>query len=110
MDFLKDFSNGVGGWASAIAAALVGLAVYLPKINNGIKQDGINGNVLDRLAALEKTASVQDKKIHRASVRITKLVMLVIKLEGVIARSGAQLSQEVIDEIQELTQDLELGE
>lgn len=110
MDFLTKFSDSAAGWASAIAAALIGLAVYLPKISNGIKQDGINGNVLDRLAALEKTTAVQDKKIHKASVRITKLVMLVIKLEALIARSGTQLSQDVIDEIAELTKDLELGE
>lgn len=110
MDFLKDFSNSVGGWASAIAAALIGLAVYLPKISNGMKQDGINGNVLDRLAALEKKTDVQDKKIHKQAVRITKLVMLVIKLEALIARSGTKLPQDVIDEITELTQDLELSE
>lgn len=110
MDFLKQFSDSAAGWASAIAAALVGFAVYLPKINNGMKQDGIHGNVLDRLAALEKKSAQQDNKIHKQAVRITKLVMLVLKLEGIIALNGAKLTQEVIDDIQELTKELELGE
>jgi hypothetical protein len=110
MDFLKNFGDSVGGWASAIAAALIGLAVYLPKISNGMKQDGINGNVLDRLAALEKKTDVQDKKIHKQAVRITKLVMLVIKLEALIVRSGVQIDKGLADEILALTSDEELGE
>lgn len=110
MDFLNDFTKGVGGWASAIAAALIGLAVYLPKISNGIKQDGITGNVLDRLSALEQKADVQDKKIHKQAVKITKLVMLVIKLEGLIVRSGVQIDRELASEILDLTTDEALAE
>lgn len=110
MDQLTKIADSVGGWAAAIAGALIGLAVYLPKISNSIKQDSLNGNVLDRLKALEDKSVVQDKKIHKQAVRITKLVMLVIKLEGLIARSGTRLPQDVIDEIAELTQDLELTE
>lgn len=110
MDYLKEFSNSVGGWASAIAAALIGLAVYLPKINNGIKQDNLNGNVLDRLKALEAKAELQDKKIHKQAVKVTKLVVLVLKLEGLIARSGVQIDKELAAEILDLTADEDLGE
>ena len=109
MDFLNKFSDSVGGWASAIAAALIGLAVYLPKISNGMKADRIDGNVLDRITNLEAKADVQDAKIHKQAIRITKLVMLVIKLEALIVRSGVQIDKGLADEILALTTDEDLG-
>lgn len=110
MDFLKEFSNSAGGWAAAIASALIGLAVYLPKISNGMKSDKVDGNILDRVLKLEVKAEQQDKKIHKQAVRITKLVVLVIRLEGILMASGTQIPDTVRDEIMELTKDEDLGE
>lgn len=110
MDELKAFSNSTGGTWAALVSAVVGIAVFVPKLLNAVKGDINNGNVLDRLTNLEKKADIQDRKIHKQAVRITKLVMLVIKLEALIVRSGVQIEQSLAEEIEQLTADEDLGE
>lgn len=105
MDFLKDFSNSVAGWGSAIAAAIIGIAVYLPKILNTVKSDKVDGNVLDRLLAHEKRMNEMDRLIHAQQIKLTRLQVLIIKLEGLIAGAGLTIHDALREEIDELTKD-----
>lgn len=93
----------VGG---SIAAALVTLALTLPKILNAIKADRLDGNVLVRLQKLEEKTAKQDEKIHRHAVRITKLSMLLLKFHGLLVRNNVPIPQGMIDEMVELTKEI----
>jgi hypothetical protein len=103
MDELKNFSNSAVGWGSAIAAALIGAAVYLPKIFNTIKSDRIDGNVLDRIKRHEERMDKMDKTIHRQQVRLTRLQVLVIQMNGLLAQNGVAVPEFMQAEIRELT-------
>lgn len=109
MDELKTISDSVAGKLAGFVSAVIGIAVFLPKLVNGWKGDKNGGNVLDRLSALEIKAAAQDAKIHRQAVRITKLVVLVIELKGLIDRTGVPIPSDLKAKIQELTKDEELG-
>lgn len=106
MDFLKNFSDSVGGWASAIAAALIGIAVYLPKILNSVKSDKVDGNVLDRLLAHEKRMNEMDLLIHKQQVKVTRLVVLVTHMNGLLVQNGVEIPTKIEAEIMELTEDV----
>ena len=92
--------------AAAVVAALAAIAAFLPKLLNAIKGEGINGSVLDRLKAMETHAAVQDRraivqddKIHRYAVKVTKLVVLMIRLEALLLANKVDIPQDVIDEM-----------
>ena len=84
----------------AVAAALIGISAYLPKILNSMKSDKIEGNVLDRLLAHEKRMAKMDRTIHRQQVRLTRFVALYIKLQAHIY--DTDIPQEILDELAEL--------
>lgn len=92
-----------------IVAGLLTFSVVAPKLLNMFKGDSLNGSVLDRLKAMEEHAKVQDRraivqddKIHRLAVKTTRLMVVVIRLEGLLVENSVNLPQELIDEIIEL--------
>ena len=92
--------------AGSIIAALLTIAAIMPRILNAIKGEGLTGSVLDRLKAMEEHAKVQDRravvqddKIHRYAVKVTKLVVLMIRLEALLLANKVDIPQDVIDEI-----------
>ena len=92
--------------AGSVIAALVALAALLPRLLNAIKGEGLTGSVLDRLKSMEEHAKVmdrraivQDDKIHRYAVRVTKLVVLMIRLEALLIASKTDIPQDIIDEM-----------
>lgn len=111
-DWMKEFGGGVASIAVPLTAILVGLAAWLPKILNGMKLDGLNGNVLERLKAMEEHAAVQDRKsviqdvkIHRGAVKVTKLVVIVIRLQGLLVTNNISIPQDLVDDIIEVQKD-----
>ncbi len=100
-------SSGPIGVAAAIATALLGLAAGLPKLLNSYKGDQLAGNVLDRIRDLELKSDVQDRKIHKAAVRVTKLVVVVIRLEALLIDNHIAIPQDLVSEIQSLRRDTE---
>ena len=92
--------------AGSIIAALLTIAAILPRVLNAIKGEGLTGSVLDRLKAMETHAAVQDRravvqddKIHRYAVKVTKLVVLMIRLEALLLANKVDIPQDVIDEM-----------
>jgi hypothetical protein len=79
MDELKAFSNSVGGaWAAAVSA-VVGIAVFLPKILNVVKGDKIDGNVLTRLSDAEKNIGELNVKIQQHAIELTQVQMMLVQ-------------------------------
>ncbi len=107
---MEELANSIGAKWAALVTAVLTLSVTALKLLNSVKGDINNGNMLDRVSALEKKAVVQDAKIHRQAVRGTKLAVLVIRLEGILMASGIEIPETVRAEIQELTSDEDLGE
>lgn len=109
MDELGKLLTGGGplGVATAIALALIGLAAGLPKLLNAYKSDQLSGNVLDRIRDLELKSDVQDRKIHKAAVRVTKLVVVVIRLEALLIDNHISIPSDLVSEIQALRKDSE---
>jgi len=99
----------IGG---GIVAALLVIATVGPKLLNMFKGDSLNGSVLDRLKAMEEHAKVQDRraivqddKIHRFAVKVTKLVVVMIRLEGLLQQHEIDIPQDLIDDMVELKKD-----
>lgn len=111
---LSKAAGGTGSNLAIIAAAFtlacVVIALTLPKILNSIKSDRLDGNVLARLQALETKAIAQDAKIHRYAVRTTKLSVLVLKMHGLLMENKVDLSQDIVDDIVELTKEMKEDE
>jgi hypothetical protein len=109
VDEIMKSMTTVGG---SIVAALLTLAVVGPKLLNMFKGDSLNGSVLDRLKAMEEHAKVQDRraivqddKIHRFAVKVTKLVVVMIRLEGLLQHHEIEIPQDLIDDMVELRKD-----
>lgn len=103
-----EFSSlGKGGSVlGVLAAAAVALVTFLPKLRNGMKTDQLDGDVLTRLTKMEKHAAVQDRKselqdrkIHRYSVKLTRLVVVVIRLEGLLVANAVVIPPDLAEEI-----------
>lgn len=94
--------SGPVGVAATIAMALLGFAAYLPKLLNSYKGDQLAGNVLDRIRELEKKSDEQDAKIHQFSIRVTRLIVLVIRLEALLVDRKIPIPQDVVNEMNEL--------
>lgn len=93
----------IGG---SLVAGLLVLAVLGPKLLNMFKGDSLNGSVLDRLLAMENHAKVQDRraivqddKLHRFAVKVTKLVVVIIRLESLLQQNEIEIPQDLIDDI-----------
>lgn len=93
--------------ASAITLAIILLAATLPRVLNSIRSDRLEGNVLKRLQDLEAKSVAQDAKIHRYAVRVTKLTVLVLRLQALLVNNKIDLPQDIIDEIVELIKETE---
>jgi hypothetical protein len=99
--------GGISGIATAIALALVALAAWIPKLLNGIKGDNLTGNVLDRVKDLEAKSDKQDAKIHKFAVKVTKLVVVVIRLEALLKDNNIPIPLDLMTEVQKLRLDPE---
>jgi ClpP class serine protease len=100
--------------AAVLAIFLVVVATYLPKFMNAFKTDKLDGNILNRLEKMEAYASAQakknseqDHKIHRFAVKVTKLVVVMIRLESLLMFHNIPIPQDLQDEINELKDDPE---
>jgi hypothetical protein len=103
-------NSGVMGTTSVVALALVALAALIPKLLNSIKGDGLAGNLLDRVKELESKSDRQDAKIHRFAVKVTKLVVVVIRLEALLIDNNIPIPPDLVAEIQKLRLDPEVSD
>lgn len=108
-DILANTAGNLALTGGAILAFLVGLAATLPKVMNGIKGDQLNGNVLDRLKAMEEHARQQDEKsvkqdtkIHDCHIKITKLAIVMMRLEGLLRHHDIAIPADLEREIMEI--------
>lgn len=92
-----------------MGAGVLAFFAYFPKFVNGLRGDRLDGNVLDRLKAMEEHAALQDRKlirqdekIHKYSVRYTKLTVLVLRLEGLLKSNTIDIPADIADEITQL--------
>lgn len=105
---MPDFTQDpVTGWGGAVAA-LLALLYAFPKLKNGLVGDKLDGKVLERLADMEAHAALQDRKmiiqddkIHRYAVRVTKLTVIILRLDGLIDNKVA-IPKDLQDEIASL--------
>ena len=110
-DFLQEIVSALGG---GLAAALAALYAF-PKLKNSFTGDRLDGDVLNRLKVMEEHAAVQDRqmlvqndKIHRYAVRVTKLTVIIIRLDGLIG-DKVSLPRDLLDEIAALKAESEGG-
>ena len=99
--------SGPVSFAVAIALALIGLAAGIPKLLNNFKAEQLSGNVLDRIRELEKKSDEQDKKIHKFAIKVTKLAVVVIRLEALLSDNKISIPPDLMAEIQALQRDPE---
>lgn len=109
-DFFKQIGDSFVAVGAAIALAVFGAFTAMPKILNTIKSDKIDGNVLDRIKRHEERMNEMDKTIHMQQIKLTRLQVLVIRLEGLIAHAGVHIHDELRSEIAALVRDETEGE
>ncbi len=115
MSYIWDsLGKGAGSALGVAAAALLAMVTFLPKLRNGMKTDQLDGDVLTRLTNMEKHANAQDRrmvhqdrKIHRYAVRLTRLVVVVIRLEGLLVANSVVIPPDLVEEIYKLKDDEE---
>jgi hypothetical protein len=109
MDGLDKLLTGGGplGVTSVIAIALIALAALIPKLLNSFKGDMIQGNILDRLKSLEQGAASQEIKVHKFAVKVTKLVVVVIRLEALLKDNNIPIPADLMEEVQMLRKEPE---
>lgn len=100
--------------AGVLIILLIVISTYLPKMMNAFRSDKLDGNILDRLEKMEKHANAQvrknesqDDKIHKFAVKVTKLVVVMIRLESLLMFHNIPIPQDLQDEINELKNDPE---
>jgi len=97
---VSDFVTGLPtGTVATFGGGAAGLAVYgayqFQRFMNRHKADKIDGTILDQLAAKVKALDetnvaqdlrleAQDEKIHNFAVKVTRLTVVVIRLEGLL--------------------------
>ena len=91
--------------AGYVIASLFAIATGLPKLLNYIKGEGVNGSVLTRLAAMEKHAAKQDRKIHKFAVRTTKLCVAMLRLEGLLIDHNIPIPDDLSNDLAEIKRD-----
>jgi hypothetical protein len=106
MEEIKAFSNGPAGTWAAIASALIAIALFLPRLLNAVKSDKVDGNVFDRLLKHEERMNAMDDTIHKQQVKVTRLVVLVTHMNGLLIANGVTIPEKIEKEIQELTEDV----
>jgi hypothetical protein len=106
LEIIKLLTSGTLGTAATFILGIVALAIFGPKIVNAVKGDRVEGNVLDRLLAHEKRMNEMDSLIHKQQVKVTRLVVLVTHLNGLLTTNGIQIPEKIEKEITDLTEDL----
>jgi hypothetical protein len=96
-ELLKELPQGAG-LGGLILVALVSLAVYMPKLLNQFKSDRFDGNLMTRLDEM-------DKKIHKTNVKVTRLVVLIIRLEALLLANGVSIPADLQAEMAEMTKE-----
>ena len=106
--------GGLTSIAVSLILILILISTYLPKLMNAFRSDKLDGNILDRLEKMEKYAATQtrknesqDDKIHKFAVKVTKLVVVMIRLESLLMFHKIIIPQDLQDEINELKNDPE---
>ena len=100
----------VGGGAMGVVALL---AYQFQRFMNRHKADKIDGNLLDQLTAKfnaqhlinvaqDEKIEAQDEKIHGFAIRITKLTVLVIRLEGLLVVHNIEVPEDLKADITDL--------
>lgn len=103
MESMLQMANSTFGAGAAIASALIGIAVYLPKLLNTVKSDKLDGNVLDRLARAEARMDRMDETIHRQAVKLTRFEVVVLRLIALLVQHQVSIPLDIRAEIDELT-------
>lgn len=111
-DVLESLTKGIGAVLGVAAAALLAMVTFLPKLRNGLKGDKLDGDVMTRLASMEVHARAQDRemsqqdlRIHRYAVKFTRLVVVVIRLQGLLAANAVQVPPDLVKEIARLLEE-----
>lgn len=94
-ELLTLVTNGTLPIGFAVVVFLILAAMQLPKIVNAMKGDRIDGNLLERVEKLEE-------KTHLYAVKITRLTVIMLRLEGILIAKGIEIPPELTAEIEEL--------
>ena len=111
-DVFESLSKGFGSVMGVMAASLLALVTFFPKLRNGLRGDKLDGDVLTRLSTMEAHARAQDRemaeqdlRIHRNAVKFTRLVVVVIRLQGLLAAKAIEIPPDLVREIAKLLED-----
>ena len=97
-DWLESVKSTSAGTAAMLAAAALAIAALLPKLLNNMKATQFDSDLLERLGKM-------DKKIHKTSVKVTRLAIVVTELNALLIINGVAVPQRLKDEIAHLLSD-----
>jgi hypothetical protein len=97
---IDEITSKIGLTAAGVATALIALGMSVPKLLNGYKTDRIDSNLLERLDKM-------DEKIHTQAVRITRLTVLIIRLEALLIAHKIDIPVELRQELDEISKEQE---
>lgn len=101
-EFPPDLVNTAYMKGGGIAAAMIGFALYLPKLVNAMRADKIEGNVLARLSEAEQKIIHLSNVIHAHAIDLTLAQTLLLKVYHSMKESGSEIPDDLqiyIDEM-----------
>jgi len=102
MDDLIKLADSASAKVGIIAGAVAAFVIALPKMLNSLRSDKIDGSVLTRLMAHENRMNRMDTVIHAQQIKITRLLVLVIQLEGLLENNGVVIPPHLRQDIRHL--------
>lgn len=85
-----------------ILLALIAVAKYLPGLITDLKASRIDGDLVTRITTLEEKSAAQDVKIHEYAVKITRLTVIMIRLEALLLANGVKIPDDLVADIEEM--------
>lgn len=120
-------TNDLLALGTAVAAAIVSLAALIPKLLAGFKKDKLDGvvattqqsmvdgikatydsqiaTITERLNVVDAKANDMEDKLRAQSVTVTRLMVLVLKLKGLLEQNSIAIPLPIQKEIDVLVND-----
>lgn len=118
--------NEVIALGSALAAALITIAAFIPKLLRSIKRDNLDTRVAgtqqsvvdemytsyerqlealnERVSRLDSRLTEMDNTIHSQAIKITRLTIVIMHLRALLLTNAITIPDQIQDEIDVLTQ------
>jgi len=101
-ELLPKSLSGISSTALSLVLGLAAAALYLPKLLNGIKSDGLTSSALARIATLEAQVVELSNSIHDHAVELTLAQLLILEMHFEMVQKGVPIPDHIQQRVDEI--------